>query len=161
MLRNRVMLCALVGALALVGCDDDDDDEASNQYTASLNGQNERPTPVQTSATGTFSLTDNGTSMSYILTVNGLPSPGVTAGGAHIHIAPPPRAAADTSGGVIVNLNPTQNITSGVLAQGSFTAGNTISLDSVRTLLNNGRAYVNVHTPANLGGHIRGTIVRN
>jgi hypothetical protein len=161
MRRSGMMFLALVGGLTFVACDDDDDDDgASNQYSASLTGAAERPTPVTTSATGSFTLTDNGSSMTYLLTVNNLPQ-GVTTGGAHIHIAPPPRPAADTSGGIIVNLNPTQNVTSGTLAQGSFTAGNTISLDSVRTLLNNGRAYVNVHTPANPGGHIRGNITRN
>ena len=151
---------ALVAAIGIGACSDDDDDEDSNEYSASLTGAAERPTAVNTTATGLFTLTDNGSSMSYTLTVANLPT-GVTNGGAHIHIAPPPRPAADTSGGVIVNLNPTLNVTSGVLAQGSFTAGNSISLDSVRTLLNVGRAYVNVHTPANPGGHIRGNITRN
>lgn len=160
MRRYGVAVLALVAAIGIGACDEDDDEEDANQYTASLTGAAERPNQVNTQATGSFTLTDNGASMDYVLTVNNLPQT-VTAGGAHIHIAPPPRPAADTSGPVIVNLNPSQTVQSGVLAQGTFTAGNSITLDSVRTLLNNGRAYVNVHTPANPAGHIRGTITRS
>jgi len=40
---------------------------------------------------------------------------------------------------------------------GSITNANNanVSLDSLRTLFNNGNAYVNVHTTANPGGEIR------
>ena len=165
MRRYGIAVLALVGAIGIGACDeDDDDDEDSNQYVASLTGGAERPTAVNTQATGSFTLTDNGSSMDYVLTVNNLPQT-VTAGGAHIHaftgVLRPGQTVADTTAGVTVNLNPSQTVQNGVLAQGSFTAGNSISLDSVRTLLNNGRAYVNVHTPANPAGHIRGTITRS
>ena len=165
MRRSGAVVLALVGALVLGACDDDEED--SNDYGATLTGAAERPTAVQTNATGEFTLTDNGASMSYVLTVNNLTGP-VT--GAHIHAIPRSGAApSDTTGGIAVNLQPQGNITTGTLAQGSFTAANIqalpggatpISLDSLRTLINAGRTYVNVHTQASPAGHIRGTIVR-
>jgi hypothetical protein len=106
--------------------------------------------------------------MTYNLTVNGLVGP-VT--GAHIHAIPRSGVApADTTGGIVVNLNPTLPANgTGVLATGTITQASilglggaaAISMDSLRTLLNSGRTYVNVHTQANTAGHIRGTIVRD
>lgn len=166
MRRNVLMFLAVVGVLGFVACEDDDDD--SNQYSANLTGGAERPTAVTTTATGTFSVTDNGGSnITYLLNVNGLPQ---VASGAHIHVAPTRAgsltlpAPADTSGGVVVNLNPAVNCQTCVLAQGTIVASQLstgVSFDSVRALLNSGRAYVNVHTAANPGGHIRGNITRN
>ena len=164
MRRNVLMFLAVVGVLGFVACEDDEDD--SNQYSATLNGAQERPTAVTTTATGTFTLTDNGSSMAYTLTVNGLPQ---NATAAHIHVAPTRPgtnlpAAADTSGGVVVSLNPATNCTTCTLAQGTLTATNftaPFTMDSLRVLLNNGRAYANVHTATNPAGHIRGNITRN
>jgi hypothetical protein len=163
--NGMIAMALLVGALGFVACEDDDDDD--NQWRATLVGTTERPTPVTTTADGTFEMTDNGTNFSYLLRVRNIAA--VNAGGAHLHIAPPPRAAADTFGAVIVGLNPNVSVTPAgsafvTLATGTFTAGtgtNPISLDSLRTLLNAGRVYVNVHTAANPGGHIRGTVVRD
>lgn len=159
MQRYRIFLLAIATAVGVGACDEDGEDEETNRYVATLTGQAERPTPVTTTATGNFELTDNGTSMTYTLTVNGVPGP-IT--GAHIHAVPRSGVApADTTGGVFVNLNPSTTVTSGVLAQGTFTTTVPgISLDSLRTLMNAGRTYVNVHTQANPGGHLRGTITR-
>jgi hypothetical protein len=45
---------------------------------------------------------------------------------------------------------------------GTFTAADIISpvitADSLEVLMTNGQAYVNVHTPANAGGEIRGQL---
>jgi len=159
-----MMVLAIVAAVGLGACDDDDD-EGENEYEATLTGTAERP-PVTTTATGAFSLEDNGTSMTYNLTVNGIT--GITA--AHIHAIPRSGVApADTTGGIVVALSGVSTVTSGLLAQGTITQANIvglggaapISMDSLRTLMNAGRTYVNVHTTANPAGHIRGTIERD
>lgn len=165
MRRNVLMVLAVVGVLGFVACEDDDDD--SNQFSANLTGAAEKPTAVTTTATGTFSVTDNGgTNITYLLNVNGLPQNATLA---HIHVAPT-RAGSltqplpqDTFGGVVVNLNPATNCQTCVLAQGTIVASQLatgVSFDSVRALLNSGRAYANVHTAANPAGHIRGNITR-
>jgi len=159
-----MMALALVGVLAFVACEDDDED--SNRFEANLTAGAERPLLAghnAVTATGTFSVTDNGASMTHTLTVNGLPA---NATAAHIHVAPTRPgtnlpAAADTFGGVVVNLNPATNCQTCTLAQGSFTTGQGVSLDSVRALLTTGRAYVNVHSAAFPAGIIRGNITRD
>jgi hypothetical protein len=167
MRRYGLVILALVAAVGIGACDDDEDDDDSNEYAAILNGLNERPTNTQAS-TGSFTLIDNGASMNYVLTVNGLVG---TVSGAHIHAIPRSGVApADTTGGIVVNLNPATGVTTGTLAQGTITQANIlglggaapISMDSLRTLINAGRTYVNVHTTPNFpGGLIRGTIVRD
>jgi hypothetical protein len=167
MRRYGLAIMALVTAIGLGACDGDDDDDGNN-YIATLNGQNERPTAVVTNATGSFTLADDGAQMTYVLNVSGLTG---TVSGAHIHAIPRSGVApADTTGGIVVNLNPATNVATGLLAQGTITQANilglggaaAISMDSLRTLINAGRTYVNVHTtPSNPAGLIRGTIVRN
>ena len=167
MRRYGLVILALVAAVGIGACDDDEDDDDGNNYEATLTGAAERPTPVTTTATGSFTLNDDGSQMTFVLNVNGITGP-IT--GAHIHAVPRSGvAAADTTGGIVVNLNPAAGVTTGILAQGTITQANIlglggaapISMDSLRTLINAGRTYVNVHTQANLGGHIRGTIVRD
>jgi hypothetical protein len=161
-----VVLALAVGAVGFVACEDDDDDEI--RWEATLVGTEEDPTPVTTTADGDFVMTDNGTNFTYTLRVRNIES--VIAGGAHLHIAPPPALPTDTFGPVIVGLSPTVSVTPAgsafvTLAQGSFTQGtattNPITLDSLRTLLNAGRVYVNVHTVTHTGGHIRGPVRRD
>ena len=167
MRRCGLVVLALMTAVGIGACDDDDDEEGSNDYSATLTGAAERPTPNTQASTGSFTLTDNGASMTYTLTVNNLVG---TVSGAHIHAVPRSGvAAADTTGGIVVNLNPAAGVTTGILAQGTITQASilglggaaAISMDSLRTLINAGRTYVNVHsTPNFAGGLIRGTIVR-
>ena len=168
MRRYGLVILALVAAVGIGACDGDDDEEDSNEYAATLSGAAERPTPNTQASTGSFTLTDNGASMSYVLTVNNLVG---TVSGAHIHAIPRSGVApADTTGGIVVNLNPAAGVTTGTLAQGTITQANIlglggaapISMDSLRTLINAGRTYVNVHSTPNFpGGLIRGTIVRD
>jgi hypothetical protein len=164
-MRHVKLICLLVAMIGIAACDDDEGD--GDDYEAVLTGGAERPTPVTTTATGNFDLQDDGASMSYTLTVNNITGPII---GAHIHAVPVSGvAAADTTGGIVVNLNPSATVTSGVLAQGTITQASIlglnnaapISLDSLRDLLNSGRTYVNVHTQASPGGHIRGTVTRD
>jgi hypothetical protein len=167
MRRFGIVVLAIVAAVGLGACDDDDD-EGENEYEASLRGANERPTQVVTNAQGEFTLEDNGSSMTYNLTVSNLVGP-VT--GAHIHAIPRSGVSpADTTGGIVVDLAPTfPTGGNGVLATGTITQASIlglggaapISMDSLRVLMNVGRTYVNVHTQANTAGHIRGTIVRD
>ena len=122
-----------------------------------LSGGNERPTPVETSATGsaTFELQSDST-IKFNVNVDGIT--GVTM--AHIQTA-----VADSAGPVVVTLftsdTPSGALT-GTLASGSFDASKIelpgVSMDSLLVLMRTGRAYVNVHTEANPDGEIRAQI---
>jgi hypothetical protein len=151
----RTVCAALLAAsLVVVACDDEDPIEPEQDtFTAALTGAAERPTPVTTTATGTFTATLNPTTktFSYTLTQTGLT--GVTA--AHIH-GP---GTVDQAVGVIVPLTtPTTSPVTGTFGAAQITAA-TVSIDSLITLMRTGRAYVNVHTTAFPGGNIRGQLV--
>jgi hypothetical protein len=127
-------------------------------YIANLSGANEFPA-VTTSATGTAVYTLSGNTLTYTVTVNGNMTASATS--SHIHAAP-----AGANGNVIVPFV-TANVGSGVVTSGSIdlsqpiSNGTTsISGDSLRTLLNNGGAYTNVHSSQFKAGEIRGQIVR-
>jgi CHRD domain len=123
----------------------------------SLIGENERPDPVETTATGsaTFELLSNST-IRFNVNVTGIT--GVTM--AHIHTA-----VADSAGPIAVTLftssDPTGPI-SGSLASGTFDESKIelpgVSMDSLLVLMRTGRTYVNVHTEANPNGEIRAQI---
>jgi hypothetical protein len=119
-------------------------------YTATLNGANERPTAVTTTATGTAIVTILGSLVSWKVDVL-TPIDSLILG--HIH-----RHATDTAfGGVVINFNPAvrgQDFT-GTATVGSFTPP-----DSILAIIRAGRAYVNLHTFAHQGGEIRGTLVK-
>jgi hypothetical protein len=126
-------------------------------YVSTLSGANEVPART-TSATGTATYTLTGNILKYTVTVNGLTT---AATASHIHSAP-----AGVNGNVIVPYV-TANVTSGVVTSGSIdlslpivNGATSITGDSLRTLLNNGGAYTNVHTSTFPGGEIRGQIVR-
>jgi hypothetical protein len=123
-------------------------------YATSMNGANERPNPVTTSATGNAYLEGGSAALRYHITVSNMT--GVTA--AHIH-----RGTASEAGPILRTLfmptSPTGAV-NGTLTTGAFTAtdGNQITMDSLLVLMRNGNAYVNVHTTANPGGEIRGQV---
>lgn len=161
------MIGTLALALALaVACKDYDDDgiapSPGDQFTATLNGANERPTPVTTGASGTATFDVAGGTVAYQIEVDDIA--GVTE--AHIHLG-----AANVAGPVLVPLfeEPppgTDTLDQAVLVDSSFTAAAiqaisgspVISLDSLLVLMGNGNAYANVHTVANPAGEIRGQI---
>ena len=155
------VMIALAAMVAVTACDDDDDPDEI-EFVTNLSGDNERPTPVDTDATGTARVVDNGgLTMSYRVTVSGIQN--VTA--AHIHVG-----SSAVPGPIAVNLNPNTSVTTGVLAEGEFDASDILALqqgaspitmDSLRVLLRAGLTYVNVHTVANPGGEIRGQLLRN
>jgi hypothetical protein len=157
MRRYGVAVLALVAVMGISACSDDDD---TIRYEATLTGAGE-PTPVTTTATGDFTLVDNGASMTWTLNVASI----ANVNNAHIHWGP-----AGVNGGVLVNLLPNgippASFTGGLLSTGTFTQANIqglagaapISMDSLRVLMRTGNAYVNVHNQANPGGHIRGQL---
>jgi hypothetical protein len=130
-------------------------------WRATMTAAQETPTPTgaTTGANGQAWFIDIGTTVTWHLQYAGLTS---NATAAHIH-----RAAAGVAGPVIVPLTVIGQ-TSGVLegtvdmtlADVAPSSTETVSPDSLRTLLNNGNAYVNVHTTTNGAGEIRGQIAR-
>jgi hypothetical protein len=119
-------------------------------FTANLNGANERPNPVTTTATGTAIVTVLGNQLSWkvdILTA----IDSVNAG--HIHRHHPDTAA----GGVIKSLAPTST---DLDFTGTLALGSALDTDSVVAIMRAGRAYVNIHTLRNGGGEIRGQLVK-
>ncbi len=155
------VMIALAAMVAVTACEDDNGTEEI-EFVTNLTGDNERPSPVDTDATGTARVVDDGgLSMSYRVTVANIEN--VTA--AHIHVG-----STAVAGPIVVNLNPNTNVTTGVLAEGEFDAGDImplaagqspITMDSLRVLLRTGQTYVNVHTQANQAGEIRGQLLRN
>ncbi len=124
---------------------------------AQMNGANERPNPVTTSANGAAVFTRSGATVNYTVAYQGLASAPT---GLHIHAI----ATTATNAGVVVNLMPTPLTSASGVLTGSFTASAilsiggqpAISMDSLYVLLQNGSAYVNVHSSAFPGGEIRG-----
>ena len=155
--KRAWVVLLIAAAFAAYACEDDDDDAL--EFETTLVGQNERPNPVTTTATGTARVTDDGgATMSYLVTVTGIQN--VTA--AHIHVGP-----VDSAGPIAVDLAPNTSVTTGTLANSSFDQSDIrplqqgaqpISMDSLRALMRVGRTYVNVHTTQNPAGEIRGQL---
>ena len=149
-----------VAVLLAVGCSDDVGITVTERFTATLNGTNEKPNAVTTTATGTaeFTYVVDIPALFYRIDVAGIDSATV----AHIH-GP---ADINNPAGVIVNLflGPTKPIGfTGALAEGvvgQLGAPVGMTMDSLLVLLRTGNAYVNVHTRVNLGGEIRGQVSR-
>ena len=144
MLRNRVLLLTGIFAL-LVACDDDSTGIELDTFVATLTGAAERPTPVTTNATGSarFIINTNRT-ITYDLAVTGM-----TPTAQHIHGPADDNTAANVIVGLTIGTNQT-------LTPSSFTGA--VSYDSLLVLLNNNRAYVNVHSAAFQAGEIRGNL---
>ena len=145
---------AMFGTISLIGvaCSDNTTGIPAGLevFTATLNGANERLTPVTTTATGTAIVTVLGNQLSWKVDITSAID-SITAG--HIHHAP-----SDSAGPVRVNFNVTATGAgfTGTATQGSFT----LTGDSVQTWLRQGNTYVNIHTKKNPGGEIRGTLVK-
>lgn len=127
----------------------------SPAYVAKMTGSQETP-PNSVLATGAanFNVIDN--KLHFVVRVNGL-SGAPTA--AHIHVG-----AAGVAGPpvytFVLKSGAGQN---GAISEGMFdltTAASTgVSGDSLRALLGNGKAYVNIHTAAHPGGEVRGQVM--
>lgn len=148
---------ALLIPTVVVSCDDDDvTGVGADIYVANLSAANERPVGASTATgTGVVTFVDNGTSIDWTMSLTNVTA--VTQ--SHIH-GP---AGVDANASVIINLfipnGPTGTV-NGVVSAGSITNANNVnvSLDSLRTLFNNGNAYANIHTSAFPPGAIRGQI---
>lgn len=130
---------------------------AAPSIFAQMNGANERPNANNSTANGAASFTRTGTTVAYTVTYQGVAS---TPTGLHIHA---PATTAQTSG-IIVDLVTTPLSGSSGVLTGTFTAANIrsiagqppISMDSLMVLMQNGSAYVNVHSSVFPAGEIRG-----
>ncbi|HEY1953081.1 MAG TPA: CHRD domain-containing protein [Gemmatimonadaceae bacterium] len=155
-MRRTVGIAAgIIGAAALVAaassCGSSSTGPKLKTYVANLSPANEVPAKT-TTGTGVATFVDNGDFISWTLSLTNMT--GVVA--SHIH-GP---AAAGVNAAVIINLflpNVATGTLNGVVMSGTITNANNanVSLDSLRTLFNNGNAYVNVHTSVNPGGEIR------
>jgi len=157
-MRRTVGIAAgIIGAaVILVAAESCGDSTGPNPktYVANLSPANEVP-PKTTTGTGVATFVDNGDVINWTLSLTNMT--GVIA--SHIH-GP---AAVGVNAGIIINLfipNVATGTITGVVARGTITNANNanVSLDSLRTLFNNGNAYVNVHTSANGAGEIRDQI---
>jgi CHRD domain len=126
-------------------------------FSTELTGGEEVP-PVDTNATGIANLQDNVQTINYQLSVNDL----VNVTQAHIH-----RGEEGENGKIVVTLYNTTMPTgpmSGLLSQGNITAANLVGplagqqLTDLVSIMDNGTAYVNVHTKDFPLGEIRGQI---
>ena len=128
--------------------------QQSVTYTAQMNGT--AATPANTEkATGTATLTLAGNQLRYTITVQGLSGPATAA---HIHLG-----KVGVSGPPVYTFT-IKKIADGTLAEGSVDLTKDVSKgvsgDSLKVLLNNGNAYVNVHTAAHGAGEIRGQVAK-
>lgn len=125
-------------------------------FTASLSGQNEVP-PTQSIANGTADFSPSANQIAFFM--NAINIQNFTA--AHIHLAP-----QGQNGPIVVTLvdfsAPTDQYS---LDGNAFTAENLEGpmqgkqLTDLVSEMNNGNAYVNIHTTQNPNGEIRGQII--
>jgi len=136
--------------------------QQQQQFTAKLSGKNEVP-PVTTPATGfaTFTLSPDGTSLHYVLSVSDIT--GVM--GAHLHAGPSTQNGPAIAGLFNASMagHPTGKV-HGSLSKGIIRASNLTGplagkeLSDLILLIKTGNTYVNVHTTQNRGGEIRGQL---
>jgi hypothetical protein len=155
-----VTLLVLVALLATIGTA-----LAAESRTVFRTGLSGEAAGTESDAHGNavFMFVDDGSSMKYKLVVNGLDN--VTM--AHIHVAevpggngppvlwlypdaPPPSLIEGTFNGLLASRSVTSDDLTGAAGIGS--------LAELMAAIDQGRAYVNVHTSAFPGGEIRGTI---
>jgi hypothetical protein len=129
------------------------------QFAATLNAANElRTPPVNSTATGTALVVLSGDTLTYTVTATGLTSRVVAS---HIHVGTPATVSGNVVNGFQTNAVTTGTVASGtILLSALVVSTSQVSGDSLRTLLNTGNAYVNVHTSTNPGGEIRGQLVK-
>lgn len=129
--------------------------DAEAVYTFQLTQAAEVPTPKTTTATGAATIVVFADRIEYEVSARSIVS--VTM--AHIH-----SGATGVAGPIVVTLfnQPSNPVSpSGVFASGTLTDANLpsgVTIASLKSLIANGTAYVNVHTSANPSGEIRGQI---
>jgi hypothetical protein len=162
--RQLAFFTAALGITVAVACGDDDEPSGPQvvrtNFTATLNGANERPNPVTTTATGNAIVTVFGTdSVTYRVQVASIDS--VTA--SHIH-AGEATCVCPVMFGFAAFPTPASISALTTLREGTIirtsTFNNPYTFDSLLTRLNAGTAYVNVHTRRNPIGEIRGPLIK-
>jgi glucose/arabinose dehydrogenase len=116
--------------------------------TTHLNGTNERPTANTSPATGLGVLALSGNTLNFVVAYQGLTS---LATGAHIH---GPSSLFGTAS-VLINLGPFNGGSFGT--SGSLGGAVVLTPDQVGYIID-GQTYLNLHTPSNSGGEIRGQV---
>jgi hypothetical protein len=123
-------------------------------YVAEMNGAQESPAN-NSKATGKASFEVEGTKLEFSIEVKDLSGPPTMA---HVHVG-----AAGVAGPPVYTFNLGSKEASGTIAKGDIDltkdASTGVTADSLKTLLKNGSAYVNVHTANFPDGEIRGQIV--
>ncbi len=142
------------------------DVDHNRNLSVHLDGEQERPNPVDTRAQGQaiFKLSNDGESLHFKLIVANIEDVRM----AHLHRINDPVSA---TGEIVVWLYPDgpppqliPGRTNGTLAEGEITANSLTgslegkSLEDLIDAMNDGEIYVNVHTIANPPGEIRGDI---
>jgi hypothetical protein len=172
MKRMKALAAATAAAIgiAMLGCEETTSPAATN-YSANLTAASEIPAPTGSpTATGTASLS---LSADRILTVTVAVSGNLTSNVSMSHIHGP----ASTSGtaGIILDFVPSMTSVinagtrTGTIVNTTYdlktlavssTGVLRVTADSLIALLNNGNAYVNVHTTTNAAGEVRGQILK-
>ena len=162
---NWFMLTSVAVAIG-AGCGGGSTEPGTETFTATLDGGQERPTPVVTPATGTgtFTLSADGNTLTWNVTSTGANN--VVA--SHIHVG-----GVNVAGPIVLPLfagtaasNPA---ITGSVTRAAFTSPLGVTFDGLIALLRTGDTYVNIHTdngvaPTNTGpgdfpgGEIRGKI---
>ncbi|HJQ11494.1 MAG TPA: CHRD domain-containing protein [Gemmatimonadaceae bacterium] len=158
--KNVGIAAGVIGAVAIaffVASCNDSTSPTLPTYTATLSAANE-PGVINSTGSGTATFVDKGSRFDWTLEFNGL----ANVFASHIH-GP---CDACTTAPVMINLflpNGNTGPAHPVVFHGEINNENNtaVSLDSLRTLFNNGKSYVNIHTTANQGGEIRGNVVRS
>jgi CHRD domain/Secretion system C-terminal sorting domain len=120
--------------------------EKDEEFVASLSGAQEVP-PVTTNGVGigTFNLSQSRDKLKFRVVVGGLSGP-ITS--CHFH-----QGAAGVAGPVVLDL---LSFVSGNVIEGEVTP-----TPAIVTAMLAGQIYINVHTATNLGGEIRGQLIRD
>lgn len=185
----RKLCVLMVGSLFLTGCltvnvEDNDNVEPMNDnvatndnasevndngdgmgavsllFEATLSGDNEVPAITSNvSGSATFTLSEDGLTLDYTVTVDGDADVNITA--AHIHLG-----SADENGNVVAFLfaPDTSEAADSLEFSGSLTAADLMAdladmdLSELVAILESGGAYVNVHSEGNAAGEVRGQI---
>jgi hypothetical protein len=157
-MRRTVGIAAgIIGAAAIavfaVSCGDSTGPNAKT-YIANLNAAAEGAGHTSPGS-GVATFVDLGSEIDWSLTLTNMTA--VIA--SHIHGPAPAGTNAPIIFNLFIPIVATGTVTGEVMHGTLTNASNAnVSLDSLRVLLNNGKAYVNVHTTANPGGEIRDQI---
>jgi hypothetical protein len=123
-------------------------DGSTTRFTVLLNGQSERPTPVNTTASGFGTLDISGNTLTFDIAYSGLGSVAVAA---HIHGATNSEGAT----GVLIDLGPYNG---GAWGTNGRLFGQVGITPAVKAALLSGLTYVNIHSDLIRGGEIRGQV---